>query len=487
MSILNMTFSASLMIIIIEIMRRFLKDRVPRKVFYGLWMLAAARMIIPLGVPFGFSLFSILQDLGLPVGINGAAVADAAAAAGVGGTDDALAAHGYIHYTMILKFIWIAGAIGFAVYFIITYIKNLYKFKESLPADSSIAESWAAKMGVRRKIKVRESDYINSPLTYGIARPVILMPAGAVDMIEEEQLGYIFAHELVHIKRFDSLAKIFVAVAVCVNWFNPFAWIMYGLINRDIELSCDEAVIRRLGNASRPAYAMTLVRFAELKEMSIFAFNSFGKSVLTQRVNEVMTKKKTGILSFMSGFAMCLLVMGAVAVSSYMNNAPAATGNGITPAVAPEVVNTDVDNKADNSETAADNAAASSDPAAKTGAQSTKQNTARVNRSSASTSKKGAGSTGRGTAAGAPSVPSKTAPSTSGSNSGYASPGNLAAAAGDVTKISINDPDDSMYFISAGYGYTKAELEAMRGESSSGGSTSSGSASPDDLKTTDGK
>lgn len=476
MSVLNMTFSASLMIIIIEIMRRFLKDRVPRKVFYGLWMLVAARMIIPLGVPFGFSLFSILQDLGLPVGINGAAVADAAAAAGVGGTDDALAAHGYIHYTMILKFIWIAGAIGFAAYFVITYIRNLYKFKESLPADSSVAESWAAKMGVRRKIKVRESDYINSPLTYGIARPVILMPAGAVDMIEEDQLGYIFAHELVHIKRFDSLAKIFVTAAVCVNWFNPFAWVMYALVNRDIELSCDEAVVRKLGNASRPAYAMTLVRFAELKEMSLFAFNSFGKSVLTQRVREVMTKKKTGILSFIAGFSMCMLVVGAVAVSSYMNNANVGTDNHIAPAVTPEVVNTNVDNKADDSETAANTAAASSDPAAKTGAQSTKQNTARVNRSSASTSKKGAGSTGRGTAAG---TPSKTTTSTSG---GYAaSSGNMVGASGDFTNISIYDPDDDDDD-SIGYGYTKAELEAMRGESSSGGNAG-GSASPDNLQT----
>lgn len=474
MSVLNMTFSASLMIIIIEIMRRFLKDRVPRKVFYGLWLLAAARMIIPLGVPFGFSLFSILQDLGLPVGINGAAVADAAAAAGVGGTDDALAAHGYIHYTMILKFIWIAGAIGFAAYFVITYIRNLYKFKESLPADSSVAESWAAKMGVRRKIKVRESDYINSPLTYGIARPVILMPAGAVDMIEEDQLGYIYAHELVHIKRFDSLAKIFVTAAVCVNWFNPFAWVMYALVNRDIELSCDEAVVRKLGNASRPDYAMTLVRFAELKEMSLFAFNSFGKSVLTQRVNEVMTKKKTGILSFIAGFSMCMLVVGAVSLSSYMNNANVGTNNDIAPAVTPEVVNTNVDNKADDSETAANTAAASSDPAAKTGAQSTKQNTARVNRSSASKSTKGAGSTGRGTAAG---TPSKTTTSTSG---GYAaSSGNMVGASGYTT----NDEGEVEY-ISAGYGYTKAELEAMRGESSSGGN-SGGSASPEDLQTTD--
>ena len=223
MSILNMTFSASLMIMIIEIMRRFMKDRVPRKVFYGLWLLAAARMIIPFGIPFGFSLLSILQKLGLPVGGHEGPVAAAAEAAGVGGSDGALAAHGYIHYTMILKFIWIAGAIGFAAYFIITYIRNIYKFRESLPVDGNTADMWATRMGVHRKVRVRESDYINSPITYGIVRPVILMPAGSVDLIEEEQLGYIFAHELVHIKRFDSLAKIFVMAAVCVNWFNPFS------------------------------------------------------------------------------------------------------------------------------------------------------------------------------------------------------------------------------------------------------------------------
>ena len=82
MSILNMTFSASIMIMIIEIMRRFMKDRVPRKVFYGLWLLAAARMIIPFGIPFGFSLFSILQKLGLPVGGHEGPVAAAAEAAG---------------------------------------------------------------------------------------------------------------------------------------------------------------------------------------------------------------------------------------------------------------------------------------------------------------------------------------------------------------------------------------------------------------------
>lgn len=469
MSILNMTFSASLMIMIIEIMRRFMKDRVPRKVFYGLWLLAAARMIIPFGIPFGFSLLSILQKLGLPVGGHEGPVAAAAEAAGVGGSDGALAAHGYIHYTMILKFIWIAGAIGFAAYFIITYIRNIYKFRESLPVDGSTADMWAARMGVRRKVRVRESDYINSPLTYGIVRPVILMPAGSVDLIEEEQLGYIFAHELVHIKRFDSIAKIFVMAAVCVNWFNPFAWVMYVLVNRDIELSCDDAVVRRIENASRSDYAMTLVRFAELKETSIFAFNSFGKSVLTERVNEIMTKKKTGVLGFIAGFVICLLVIGAVAVSSYIND---------TDKIAPPVNGTEVtDTKAaeNNTEPAKVDTALPDSNVSDKVTKTVKQNTARVTKKSTSTSKKSTSTSKKNTGTAAP------AQNASQVNSGYVSSGNLVPS-GDVTKISINDPDDSEFFSSAGYGYTKGELEAMRGESSS-----SGSASPDNLKTTDGK
>ena len=462
-NILNMTFSASLMIIIIEIMRRLTQNRVSRRVFYGLWMLAAIRMIVPFGIPFGFSFDSLLQRSGISVGSYGSEVADAAAAAGVGNTDGELAVCGYIHYTMILKFVWIAGAIGFAAYFIITYIRNIYKFRESLPVDGSTADMWAARMGVRRKVRVRESDYINSPLTYGIVRPVILMPAGSVDLIEEEQLGYIFAHELVHIKRFDSIAKIFVMAAVCVNWFNPFAWVMYVLVNRDIELSCDEAVVRRIENASRSDYAMTLVRFAELKETSIFAFNSFGKSVLTERVNEIMTKKKTGVLGFIAGFVICLLVIGAVAVSSYISDTdkgePPVTGNEIT----------DTKEAEDNTEPAKVDTAAPDSNVSDKVTKTVKQNTARVTKKSTSTSKKNTGT----------AAPAQKAPST---NETYTSSGNLVPS-GDVTKISINDPNDSEFFISAGYGYTKAELEAMRGERGSGGTNSSGSASPDNLQT----
>lgn len=463
------------MIIFIEIMRRFMQDRVPRRVFYGLWMLTAARMLIPFSIPFGYSLFSVLQALGVPVG--GMIGAGSGAGAGIAEGAGDLAAHGYIHYTMILKFVWIAGALAFAAYFVITYFKNIYKFKESLPVSGDIADEWAARIGVRRKVSVRESDYINSPLTYGIVRPVILMPAGAVDMIEDEQLGYIFAHELVHIKRFDSLAKIFVTAAVCVNWFDPFAWAMYALVNRDIELSCDEAVIRKVGSASRSDYAMTLVRFAELKEMSLFCFNSFGKSVLTERVNAVMTKKKTGALSLAGGIALCMIVAGIAAVSSDMGSAGALPDGGSGAAVGADIVGLNAaGSAADNAELAAAGAAAPSGPAAPTGAQSPTIRTARVSKNAASaTGTRGAGAGSRENAAAAPS---QTAPPAN--EDIYASSSNMTQTGADGTygdNSNENGQNDALIWETNNGGPTQS------GASGSGGTTS---ASPENLSTGSG-
>ena len=460
------------MIIFIEIMRRFLQDRVPRRVFYGLWMLTAARMIIPFSIPFGYSLFSVLQALGVPVGGMTGAVSGAGAGIAEGAGD--LAAHGYIHYTMILKFVWIAGVLGFAAYFVITYFKNIYKFKESLPVSGDIAGEWAARIGVRRKVSVRESDYINSPLTYGVVRPVILMPAGAVDMIEDEQLGYIFAHELVHIKRFDSFAKIFVTAAVCVNWFNPFAWVMYALVNRDIELSCDEAVVRRIGSASRPGYAMTLVRFAELKEMSLFCFNSFGKSVLTERVNAVMTKKKTGALSLAGGIALCIIVVGIVGISSDMGAAGALPDGGLgAAAVGADIVGT---NAAGDADMAAVGAAAPSGPAAPTGAQSPTTRTARVSKNAASTT--GTRGAGAGSRENAAADPSQTAPPAN--EDIYASSSNMAQTGADGTygdNSNENGQSDALIWGTNNGGPT---------QSGASGSGSAASASPENLSTGNG-
>ena len=76
-------------------------------------------------------------------------------------------------------------------------------------------------------------------------------------------MAYVLEHELVHIRRLDALWKPLLALTACVHWFNPLAWAMYVLANRDMELRCDEAVIRRFGADSRSAYALALLSMEE--------------------------------------------------------------------------------------------------------------------------------------------------------------------------------------------------------------------------------
>ena len=100
---------------------------------------------------------------------------------------------------------------------------------------------------------------ISSPLTFGGLRPVILVPK-KTDWTDETALRYVLEHEFVHIQRFDVLSKLLLIAAVCVHRFNPLGWVMYVLANRDLELSCDETVLRRFGGDIRAAYARVLIR-----------------------------------------------------------------------------------------------------------------------------------------------------------------------------------------------------------------------------------
>ena len=82
--------------------------------------------------------------------------------------------------------------------------------------------------------------------------PVLLVPAD-MDWADEETAAFILSHEMSHIRRFDAFTKWLLAAALCIHWFNPLVWAMYILANRDLELACDEAVIRQYGMQACPS------------------------------------------------------------------------------------------------------------------------------------------------------------------------------------------------------------------------------------------
>ena len=151
---------------------------------------------------------------------------------------------------------------------------------------------------------------ISSPLTFGVLRPVILVPK-KTDWTDETALRYVLEHEFVHIQRFDVLSKLLLIAAVCVHWFNPLVWVMYVLANRDLELSCDETVLRRFGGDVRAAYARVLIRMEAARGGFAPLCNHFGKNAIEERITAIMKTKRITIVSL--GLA-ALLVAGTVTV-----------------------------------------------------------------------------------------------------------------------------------------------------------------------------
>ncbi len=140
---------------------------------------------------------------------------------------------------------------------------------------------------MKRPILVRQSDRISAPLTYGIFRPVILMPK-KMDWKNEKQLQYVLSHEYVHICRCDTVTKLIATLALCIHWFNPFVWVMYILFNRDIELACDESVIRQFGEKSKSAYSLMLINMEATKSGLLPFCNNFSKNAIEERITAVM-------------------------------------------------------------------------------------------------------------------------------------------------------------------------------------------------------
>lgn len=254
-----------------------------------------------------------------------AALSDAAAAveAGNGGSaSDAApdAARGAIPLGRVVPIVWAVGAAGCGAFFAASYAWQRRRFGDALPVDDPagrrLADGLVAGCGLRRRVRVRQSDRVATPLTYGTVRPVVLMPADFA-WRDADAARYVLVHELTHIRRFDGILKLVLAIAACIHWFNPFAWAMYALANRDIELSCDEAVVRSCGISSRGAYARTLLAMGEREGGLVPLLQSgFGKTALEERIGAIMRIRRTSLAAAAASLALVVAIPAALATSA---------------------------------------------------------------------------------------------------------------------------------------------------------------------------
>jgi len=285
--------SAAVLIAVIVVIRALAINRLPKTTFIVLWGIALARLLVPFTVSSQLSIFNLFT--------GPAQAADGIRQAAATGTAEPAVAEtttAGVQYTQPDGFtispilaIWLAGAAAIGLIMALGYIKCYREFKTSLPADDAGIAGWLGKNTLLRKVQVRVSDKISGPLTYGVFRPVILLPK-TTDWGNRRWLDYVLAHELIHIRRFDTLIKMALAAAVCIHWFNPMAWVMYILANRDLELSCDEKVIRQFGESSAAQYALTLVSLQEKHNRLPLANSGFGRYAIIERITAIMKTKK---------------------------------------------------------------------------------------------------------------------------------------------------------------------------------------------------
>lgn len=221
------------------------------------------------------------------------------------------ASGGYaVSFGSLLTTFWLAGLLLAAIYFITSYISGRKNFQTSLPVDVEWLSTWRETLGIPRRIDIRVSDKISSPLTYGLIHPVILLPK-RMDWQDTEAIRCILIHEYIHIRHLDGAAKILLAATFCIHWWNPLVWVLYILANRDMELACDEAAIRTLGINARSRYALAIIRMAEIKNHISPLYNHFSKNAYEERITAIMKIKNKSV----AGIALALLIVVGTTVA----------------------------------------------------------------------------------------------------------------------------------------------------------------------------
>ena len=327
------SLSAAVMILAVLALRLRFQNRTPRLAFCLLWDLVLVRLLVWVTLPSPVSIQRWLPEVGAQSAavhqgqevvraVEGALVIQGTLNTQVDGitylaedtTWTGLPSVPSVDWGAVLSGVWLAAALLLAGGFLWSHLRSRRVYAASLPCRDRSVLDWLAAHPLYRPVQARVSDQITAPLTYGVLYPVILLPRG-MDWEDCEALACVLAHEHTHIRRFDALRKVFLAAALCVHWFNPLVWAMYVLANRDVELACDEAVLR--GGADRERYALALLSMEERRGRWSPSGSHFSRNALEERIKAIMKRKHISITALTA-----VLVVMSITTTVFASAAP---------------------------------------------------------------------------------------------------------------------------------------------------------------------
>ncbi len=281
LSILNMSISASWIVLAVILLRVLLK-KAPKWIMVLLWGVVAVRLICPFSIESVLSLIpsaetvspNIMTDR-VPQINSGISAINNTINPVIGDTfaprpEDS--ANPLQIWIPVIAVIWAVGVAALLSYMLISYLRLRGKLRTA----------------VRVTDNVYECDAVASPFVLGILRPRIYMPFG----VSEQNATYVIAHERAHIRRRDHLWKPFGFLLLALHWFNPLIWLGYVFLCRDIEFACDEKVVKALGVEARADYSEALLYCSVGRRMIAACPLAFGEVGVKARVKGVLNYRK---------------------------------------------------------------------------------------------------------------------------------------------------------------------------------------------------
>ena len=290
--ILNMSLTASVAIVFVMLLRLLLK-KAPKVISYALWGVVLFRLLCPVSFESGISLFGLFEtptvgatdrtsiveyipsnivhteypEVVLPVPGIGDTITEALPKG-----EEQLRADPLEGPIFIATYVWWGGILVMAIYGIVTWLQ----LRRRLVTASPLREN------------IYLADDIDSPFVMGLVRPKIYLPSE----MEQREQSYIILHEQYHIRRLDHIVKALAFVALCIHWFNPLVWVAFILSGKDMEMSCDEAVVLKLGTEIRADYTASLLSLATGKRIIAGMPLAFGEGNTKGRIKNLANWKK---------------------------------------------------------------------------------------------------------------------------------------------------------------------------------------------------
>ena len=295
LKIINMSISASWLVLAVLILRFVLK-KAPKWINVLLWGIVAIRLICPFSFESPLSLIPSAETIPLNIGMDSTPTINSGISAinnavnpiiSQSNTPMAGASINPLQITIgIYEYIWIFGMIALALYTAISYWRLCRK------VDTA----------VRYKDNIFQSENVSFPFVLGIIKPRIYLPF----KMNGQYLEHVVAHEQAHICRKDHWWKPLGFLLLMIHWFNPLMWLAYVLLCRDIELACDEKVIKELGNEQRGDYTQALVACSVNRRMIAACPLTFGEVGVKERVKSVMNYKKPAFWVIIISVIVCV-------------------------------------------------------------------------------------------------------------------------------------------------------------------------------------